>query len=144
MRSFSFYGGTARIILRLWCSHLLPACQAISLGATTMLWLQHGRRLPMCPAQPDWGKFMHGLLVTWEDREQYLTCSLAGAWLQIWPVVIMLVLVAVANYLFLHIAFIRCRATNRPTELWHAADGGAEDKHIVSEQACLATIALIT
>lgn len=120
--SFSWFYRIGQVVLRLWCIHLLPICQATGLGALTILWLARGRNVPMCPTEIWWADLTTG---------EYLLCGLAGAWVLVWPVVIPMLLVTIANYLFLTIVFMRDREDDqednaqRPKEsIWHRQDAG--------------------
>jgi len=78
------------------------------------------------------------------DMPEHLVCGLAGAWNLIWPIVIPMALVIIANYLCLHVSFMQSNGSHRTVSTWHAADGGAAvEKH----GGCLhrlSTLALIT
>jgi len=120
--SFSSFYRICQVLLRLWCIHLLPICQATGLGALTILWFARGRNVPMCPTEIWWADLTTG---------EYLLCGLAGAWVLVWPVVIPMLLVTVANYLFLTIVFMRDRQDEQeekaqgPQEsIWHRQDAG--------------------
>merc|ERR1719265_2171940 len=115
-RAWSFTSAyrVSQVIIRLWCIHLLPICQAMGLGALTILWFMRGRKVPMCPTEIWWANLTSG---------EYLLCGLAGAWVLVWPVVIPMILLTVANYLFLTIVFMRKRE-GVPASIWHRSDAG--------------------
>jgi len=138
LHCISLYWQMYRVVFRLFCMHLLPMCQAVSLGAVTIVWLYHGRHVPICPTKPSLAS------LTPADMPEHLVCGLAGAWNLIWPIVIPMALVIIANYLCLHVSFMQSNGSHRTVSTWHAADGGAAvEKH----GGCLhrlSTLALIT
>merc|ERR1719424_562482 len=143
LQSFALYWQIGKVITRLWCMHLLPICQAISLVAVTAVWLYHGRHVPMC-ASTVLSDMFH--LSAWK-REEYLICALAGAKTLIWPIVIPTLLVIVANYLLINVAFLRRRKgknVDQRTSIWHAEDGGAAQAGIGGIGGRLATFMLIS
>lgn len=116
--SFAFFAKTFQVLVRLWCIHLLPICQALGLGTLTVLWLYRGRQVPMCPTE---------IWLADLTTPEYLLCGLAGAWVLVWPVVIPMLLVTIANYLFLTIVFMRtedeeAELDDPNTSIWHRQD----------------------
>jgi hypothetical protein len=118
MQTLSLYLQFFSVVLRVWCVHLLPMCQALGLGSLTAVWLYHGRSVPMCPTEIWWAD-----LTTME----YLLCGFSGAWVLVWPVVIPFLLVIIANCLFLNLIFLRHRdkhLSSAKWTIWHTIDGG--------------------
>jgi len=135
LQSFSLYWQVSKIIVRLWCMHLLPMCQAIALGAVTMMWLYHGTHIPDCFS----GNSIFEVS-KWSQTEQgeYVVCSLAGARFLVWPIVIPTILVIVACYLLLSASFLQDK-TKGQSSIWYSQDGGAAK----AQRGKLATVALI-
>lgn len=141
LQCFSLYWHVSRVIIRLWCMHLLPMCQAIALGAVTAVWIYHGGHVPICPEKPS---LAHLTQMTMSELQPHMICGLAGAWVLIWPVVVPTLLVITANYLLLHVVFLRADDASRPLSIWHSEDGGAANVKRGYYFQCLATFALIT
>jgi len=96
--------------------HTIPLCQAMALGVLTLYWLIHRGRVPQCPDR---------ISLASSDGEMLL-CGLAGAWALTWPVLIPFTLLALANFLFIRVSFLK-PATMLPADqratLWHGSDG---------------------
>jgi len=96
--------------------HLLPVCQAIAMAVLTAYWLANHRAVPECPDRI-WMASSDG---------QTLLCGLAGAWALTWPVAIPTALLAIANFLFIRVAFVlpKRAKTGQSGTLWAQSDGG--------------------
>jgi hypothetical protein len=107
-----------RVLMRLWCMHVLPVCQGLSLGVITMYWLANKQQLHLCPNDA----ILHTKHL--EDSFDYLLCALAGAWTLVWPIVIPFVLVVLANYLFVLTAFLQPASAESAEKFsWNREDG---------------------
>jgi len=113
----AFYLKVGKVISKLFCMHLLPTCQGVGLMALSLVWFYHGRQHPLCPSN-----------MSIFDKDvptgHYVVCGLAGAWILVFPTVILTVLLILANYLFLRVAFIRDKDAARAETIWDAQDGG--------------------
>lgn len=116
----AFHWQVSKVIGHLLCMHLLPLCQGIGLLAVTMVWLYHGRHLPLCPTDVTVADVLAGEYAA----SHYLLCGFGGAGMLIWPMVLATSLIILANYLFLRAVFIRGKDTGKPESVWHAQDGG--------------------
>lgn len=110
--SFSLLYGLSNIILRLFCMNLLPLCQTVGLGAMTFVWLYKDRLLPYCPET---------LTLTMMLESEYILCGLAGTWTLIWPVVVPILCLIVANFLFVSSSFIN--PAKHSKKIWYKEDG---------------------
>lgn len=119
--SFNLFYKMMRIFIRLFCMHLLPLLQAVSLAVMTLYWLYRRRQLPTCP---------NSLRIYEAMDNEYSLCALGGAWSLVWPMVIPFVLVILANYAFYSSSFIRPAKTN--TSAWHREDGGVKGGRVSS------------
>lgn len=113
--------GLVRVVFRPFITHIVPICQASSLGILTLWWIFHHRTVPHCPDRI-WLASSDG---------QVLLCGLAGAWALFWPVAIPMALMAVSNFLFIKVAFLQPAMPGPdPTSKkecwsrWHKEHGG--------------------
>lgn len=112
MHSASVLVGLARVNLHLWFTHLLPTLQAVVLAELSIVWIWNNRQLPMCPDR-----------IWLVPRHETFLCGLAGGWAMMWPVVVPMILIWVANFLFLSRVFLKPGAPYS-TSVWHGEDGG--------------------
>mmetsp|Transcript_101986 Transcript_101986/g.179593 ORF Transcript_101986/g.179593 Transcript_101986/m.179593 type:complete len:682 (+) Transcript_101986:91-2136(+) len=112
VQSFYMFYRLGQVLVRLWCMHFLPVSQAIGLSVLTWRWFANGRNLPMCPNAIWWGD------LTIEDE---LICGLAGAWVLVWPVVIPMLFVCIANFLIMYVVFFRNQQSHQATSTWDRA-----------------------
>jgi len=117
-----------RILLRLFCMHILPVCQTISLGTLTVQWLLSHRKVPMCPSVLRFADFR---------LNEYFLCGLAGTWVLVWPVVVPLILMMAANYVFLVLVFLWPKSI-AVRSVWHS-----ETAHLPQSRGSLAALGLI-
>jgi hypothetical protein len=123
LQSFAFYWQVSKFIAKLFCMHLLPTCQGVAFLAVWLVTFYHGGHHPMCPHQVR----LMDLLKTQTFHipvERSVICGLAGAWVMIWPLLVLTVLITIANNVFLQVAFIRESRVRRAESVWHAEDGG--------------------
>merc|ERR1719282_2321158 len=95
--SLRLYIAMFRAVVRPFVLHLLPTIQGVALGVLTLYWITHHRRVPKCA---------ESMYLTVTNKELAI-CVLAGAWSQVWPVLIPLAFVICANYLYVVVAFMR-------------------------------------
>mmetsp|Transcript_106120 Transcript_106120/g.300067 ORF Transcript_106120/g.300067 Transcript_106120/m.300067 type:complete len:643 (+) Transcript_106120:96-2024(+) len=111
-----------KLLFRPIFMHIVPIAQAFALGVLTLYWLLHNRSIPQCPDR---------IWMASSDGETLL-CGLAGAWVLTWPILIPFVLMALSNYLFIRVSFMKPNRTfqdglgksGKPMSLWHACDAG--------------------
>lgn len=107
-----------RVVMKLFCMHLLPLAQIASFGILVLVWLWYKKQVPSCPAS----------LSMADTRKDMVLCGLAGAWVLVWPVVVPMVLFSIANYLFIVVSFVQakndCKDVGAKTTIWHDEDGG--------------------
>lgn len=114
---FLFYK-MGRVLTRLFCMHILPTCQAIGLCAMTMYWFVMRRQVTMCP------KF----LSIADFHPRYALCGCAGAWALVWPMIVPLLCVVIANYSFILVGFLQPARTSRAKDfLWYSEDGAMKE-----------------
>jgi len=106
-----------KVIFRPLFMHIMPIAQSLGLAVLTLYWLFHHRSVPMCPDR---------IWMASADGNTML-CGLAGAWALTWPMVIPLMLVAVANFRFLMVSFIRQGARANRKELWYRKDSNTPE-----------------
>lgn len=135
-QSFAFYWQVGKLIVRLLCMHLLATCQGVSLIALSAVWIYHGQSHPSCPTNVHFAN----VLTKEYPLHRYLICSLSGAWVLVWPTVVVTALVVVANYLILSVAFLRGKASRRAESVWYAEDGGAPRASLTTHVSALVRI----
>lgn len=99
----------ARVVARMIYIHLVPSCQFVSMVALYACRAWNGR-VPLCDQE-----------LGCSDR---MLCGLAGAWNLAWPVAVPMVLMVVANVLFLSAYFLRPAAEEGSASIWDEEDGG--------------------
>lgn len=115
LQSWRLVFSVSQVLMRLWCMHMLPVCQAIGLTALSVTWFAHGQNIPMCPNKTRWADF---------TLAENLLCGTAGAWVLVWPVVVPMLFVTVANFMFIDIAFLQKRQSKQAALTWASADAG--------------------
>lgn len=111
LHSLSLMVGLSRVNAHMIFLHMLPILQSVTLGQLTLFWIWNNRSMPLCPDR-----------VWLEPRHEFFLCGLAGAWALVWPVVLPMVMVWLANMLFMRYAFVG-PASSRHTSIWHGEDG---------------------
>jgi len=109
--SCSLFYSLAKILTRLLCMHILPIVQAVGLAVFTLYWLYMDRQIPMCPQSLSF-------FTAWES--DYVLCALAGSCALVWPIVIPIFFVVLANYCFVSSAFIAPKGQS--DKLWYKED----------------------
>jgi hypothetical protein len=115
--SYHLFYKIGRILMRLFCMHILPFCQAIGLGVMTIYWLYFRKNIPSCPRSM---RFVDSL------ESEYPLCAFGGAWTLVWPMAIPIVCVIVANYMMVNSSFIKPGINAHEKTLWHKEDSGMQ------------------
>lgn len=132
--SFSFFAGIGKVIIRLFCMHILPIIQSVGLGTLSLYWLWNGRQVPMCP---DFLSFSD------LSKSEYILCGLAGAWVLTWPVVIPMVLLIICNFCFVYVSFLKPSRVKGDDSLWRREDGNFPKFDVFCGSKAVAAFALI-
>jgi len=115
--SFSLFYQIGRIIMRLLCMHILPICQAVGLVTMTLYWLYFNRHLQSCP---------NNMLIWDALQNEYPLCAFGGAWNLVWPMLIPVAFVILANYMMVSTSFLMPVRQSHGKTLWHKEDSGIE------------------
>lgn len=105
----------AKVLTRLLCVHILPLTQLLAMTVMSVYWFYNKRMVPMCPDRI-WLAPM---------SSNQLLCGFAGAWALMWPMVVPLSLVVVANVLFIWVTFLRPKRGGAKN-FWERQDAGIQ------------------
>jgi len=94
--SFRLWAQIIKQPFRMFCVHVLPIVQSISLGAITLYWLWCDKKIPKCASGPRLA----------ETDTDALLCGLAGGYTLIVPMAVPFFLVWLGNLLFICIVFV--------------------------------------
>lgn len=109
--SCSLFYSLAKILTRLLCMHILPIVQAVGLAVFTLFWLYKKGQIDMCP---------QSLTVLTAMESNFVLCALAGSWVLVWPVVVPMFFVVLANYFFVSSSFLA--PAGQSDKLWYKED----------------------
>lgn len=113
-KSWALFMSVGRVVMRLFLMQLLPVLQAICFLPVMWIWMTHSKEVPLCP------KTMRLSMILESD---YIICGLAGTWTLVWPVVVPMILLMVANYLCLSCSFITPARHDDKAKQWYREDG---------------------
>lgn len=118
--SFSLAYKLFRSVVRLFCMHVLPLIQGLALGIITGYWLYKkifDSEIASCP---------HTMSI-FDKRVrfgEYTLCFFAGAWTFVWPLIVPMVFVSIANFAFLEVTCLRpVKAAYADRFAWYKSDG---------------------
>lgn len=110
-----------RLFACLFCMHLMPLLQGVALAILTIYWTWHGHNVPACPHELSEAR--------WDTMD--FVCATAGAWVQLWPVVVPVLLLLIVNWYIITSIFLNphqrhLREGKSSEALWFKEDGHVE------------------
>merc|ERR1719476_403650 len=122
--SFRLIYKTFRALVRLFCMHILPLCQATAFLMINLYFYWHrwitGTQIPYCPTNLSfWGP----------GRGEWVFCGLAGAFWWVWPLCLPWFLLVLANYFFFLTGFLQpAQASCADKFTWYKDDGAIQEE----------------